>query len=296
MNTQAFVNSLLPVQFDPDDATFTHYHEELAFDPTRVVENDLKTEDDFAEIDGLRALVDSDNLSPLFWIAVGKRFFHVKMFQGASAAFAHAENRILQCGQENVLESHWSHLLLMISCTHFELGQWDQALDYCTRLLAELQEDDCDDPFCYVLSACCCMGSNNHSRCEEILKSGLDRFPQSIEILLALARWSFAQRQLQEAISFFEAAYRISETNLLVLAGLAICHLLNGLQVKQFHLYADQVLACTPISEAEGYQRGQICFLKRDYEEAKRMYQEAQIGPYYSEIWSQDEIYQAFKI
>lgn len=281
-------------QIKTQDQILTSYQDLFQFNPDMLMHKQVNTEDDFAAIEGLNDLIDEYALDPVFWIALGDIFFDKEMDAPALAAFDIARDIILQPGCEDALDSYGRDILLMIACTYSRMGELDIAFTYCWELLQELQEVGCEDPFCYVLSASCCL--EDVEKCETILRKGLDRFPRSIDLQLGLARYYFSQRKVKEAKALFAAAHQTCETSLIALAGLSICSLLDGLKYEDFKTYSDKALQCPANSKVECYQKGQIYFLRQCYQEAQALYAKAPIGPYYAQVWSNEKIYREFQI
>lgn len=289
LRTNIFPIDPLYYQAESEKQLYSTYQEQIVFRPESLVDVPLATEDDFAAIQELNHLVDCYSLDPVFWLALGETFYVHRLYPAAVAAIEVAKEIMLQPGFEEALECHEQRLLAMLVCAYRAVGEQDTARAYC-------QDLGHDDPFCVVLSAYCCLETDMEQMSEDILLSGLDHFPNSAEIACELGRYYFSQRDLAKAKTYFLAAYEENPRHILTLSGLAILHLLDGLDWESFKAYADKAIQCLPQSPVEQYQIGQLHFLLQNYEAAKQLYAQAPIGPYYAEIWSHDEIYREFGV
>lgn len=115
---------------------YTNYQNQFTFQPDRLVDVPMATEDDFAAIKELNHLVDTHSLDPVFWLALGETFSGHQMYPAALAAFEVAKDILLQPGFEDALDIYGNRLMAMLASTYQALGDKDKAGYYGQNMCA----------------------------------------------------------------------------------------------------------------------------------------------------------------
>ncbi len=111
-----------------------------------------------------------------------------------------------------------------IAEAYYELGEYDQSLDFAERYLQTAS----DISRAQNLLARVHIGLGNLDRAEELYTSVLDRSPNNLEATIGTAELAVARDATETALARFEEARRLSPTNRRVLLSLALVHRYAG--------------------------------------------------------------------
>lgn len=295
LTTNIFPSEFPPYQLTVNPRDLSSYQEQVIFYQDTQKKSCIQSLKDLAQvIHNFETLSDEYEWDTTFWLALADKLFQGNKFEATLAVLDSVQKLLIDVRMDNALETHGVDLILMYACTYWAMGERSQAAYYFRELMDQLRETGEEHPYHYVMASQITIGDTDDPA--EILHTGLERFPDSEQILLGLAKYRFLHNDLEAARTHFFTVYKSCVCNIQATAGLAITALLDGLNYTEFKQYADKTLQITPQTKGDIYLAGEIHYLCQNYEEASSFYQAAPIGPWYADIWDQGDIYTYFGI